>query len=160
MNQMNPVHTFSTYFPKIHSNIIFPLLDRKIKFQFPLWILSWQWGRHGMTHVLLVLMGTLLCARQRQCQSRWVRDWPINKGCTWDRIALGLCICVSEKVRCTSAVCQARGLILITLSRDFVEVQWRSLFRSTSLGMQCTSYNAPPSSRKRAANRLPQASEG
>jgi hypothetical protein len=42
---------------------------------------------------------------------------------------------------------------LITLSRNFVEVWWRSLFRSTSLGMRCTSYNAPPTSRKRATAR-------
>jgi hypothetical protein len=41
----------------------------------------------------------------------------------------------------------------ITPSRNFVEVQWRSLFRNTSPGRQCTSYNAPPTSRKRAADR-------
>jgi hypothetical protein len=34
-----------------------------------------------------------------------------------------------------------------------VEVRWRSLFRSTSLGKRYTSYNAPPTSRKRAADR-------
>jgi hypothetical protein len=34
-----------------------------------------------------------------------------------------------------------------------VEVQWRSLFRSTSLGKRCTCYNAPPNSRKRATDR-------
>jgi hypothetical protein len=33
-----------------------------------------------------------------------------------------------------------------------VEVRWRSLFRSTFLGKQCTSYNAPPTSRKHAAD--------
>jgi hypothetical protein len=32
-----------------------------------------------------------------------------------------------------------------------VEVRWQSLFRSTSLGKGYTSYNAPPTSRKRAA---------
>jgi hypothetical protein len=42
---------------------------------------------------------------------------------------------------------------LITPSRNFVEVRWRSLFRSTSLDKRCTSYNAPPTSRKRAADR-------
>jgi hypothetical protein len=42
---------------------------------------------------------------------------------------------------------------LITPSQNFVEVQWRSLFRSTSLGKRCTSYNTPPTSRKRAADR-------
>jgi hypothetical protein len=41
---------------------------------------------------------------------------------------------------------------LITPSRNFVEVRWRSLFRSTSLGKRCTSYNAPLTSRKRAAD--------
>jgi hypothetical protein len=40
----------------------------------------------------------------------------------------------------------------ITLSRNFVEVRWRPLFRSTSLGKRCTSYNAPPSSRKHVAD--------
>jgi hypothetical protein len=39
---------------------------------------------------------------------------------------------------------------LITPSRNFVEAQWRSLFRSTSLGKRCPSYNAPSTSRKRA----------
>jgi hypothetical protein len=42
---------------------------------------------------------------------------------------------------------------LITPSRNFVEVRWRSLYRSTSLGKGCTSYNAPPTSRKRATDR-------
>jgi hypothetical protein len=36
---------------------------------------------------------------------------------------------------------------LITPSRNILEVRWRSLFRSTSLGKRCTSYNAPPTSR-------------
>jgi hypothetical protein len=43
---------------------------------------------------------------------------------------------------------------IITSSRKFVEVRWRSLFRSTSLGKRCTSYNAPPTSWNRAADRL------
>jgi hypothetical protein len=42
---------------------------------------------------------------------------------------------------------------LIPPSRNFVEVRWRSLFLSTSLGKRCTSYNAPLTSRKRAADR-------
>jgi hypothetical protein len=42
---------------------------------------------------------------------------------------------------------------LIFLSRNFVEVRWRSLFRSASLGKRCTSYNTQPTSRKRAADR-------
>jgi hypothetical protein len=42
---------------------------------------------------------------------------------------------------------------LITPSRNFVEVRWRCLFRNTSLGKRYTSYNAPPTSRKRAADR-------
>jgi hypothetical protein len=33
---------------------------------------------------------------------------------------------------------------LITPSRKFVEVWWRSLFRSTSVGKRCTSYDSPP----------------
>jgi hypothetical protein len=33
-----------------------------------------------------------------------------------------------------------------------VEVQGQFVFRSTSLGKQCTSYNAPPTSKKLAAN--------
>jgi hypothetical protein len=42
---------------------------------------------------------------------------------------------------------------LITPSWNSVEVRWRSLFRITSLSKRCTSYNTPPTSRKRAANR-------
>jgi hypothetical protein len=38
---------------------------------------------------------------------------------------------------------------LITPNRNFVEVRWRSLFRSTSLSKRCTYYNAPLTSRKR-----------
>jgi hypothetical protein len=41
---------------------------------------------------------------------------------------------------------------IITPSRNFVEVRWRSLFRSTSLGKRITSYNAPSTSWKRAAD--------
>jgi hypothetical protein len=48
---------------------------------------------------------------------------------------------------------QSSWIHLITPSRNFVEMRWRSLFRSTSLGKWCTSYNAPPTSRKRAADR-------
>jgi hypothetical protein len=49
---------------------------------------------------------------------------------------------------------QSSWIQLITPSRNFVEVQWRSLLRSTSLSKRCTSYNAPPTSRKhRAADR-------
>jgi hypothetical protein len=42
---------------------------------------------------------------------------------------------------------------LSTQIRNFMEVQWQSLIRITSLGKRCTSYNAPPTSRKRAADR-------
>jgi hypothetical protein len=49
------------------------------------------------------------------------------------------------------AVCKVRGLI--NPSPNFMEVWWRSLFRSTSLGKRCTSYNAPPTSPKRVADR-------
>jgi hypothetical protein len=35
-----------------------------------------------------------------------------------------------------------------------MEVRWRSLFRNTSLGKRCTSCNAPPTSRKRDADRI------
>jgi hypothetical protein len=34
-----------------------------------------------------------------------------------------------------------------------VEVRWRSVFPSTSLGKRCISYNAPPTSRKHATDR-------
>jgi hypothetical protein len=47
---------------------------------------------------------------------------------------------------------QSSWTYLNTPSRNFVEVRWRSLFRSTSLGKPYTSYNAPPTSRKRAAD--------
>jgi hypothetical protein len=40
----------------------------------------------------------------------------------------------------------------ITPSWNFVEVQWWSLFWSTSLGKQCTSYNTPSTSWKYAAD--------
>jgi hypothetical protein len=52
----------------------------------------------------------------------------------------------------TRTICKVRGLI--SLLR--VETLWRCgdgpLFRSTSIGKRLTSYNAPPTSRKRAAD--------
>jgi hypothetical protein len=49
---------------------------------------------------------------------------------------------------------QSSWTLIITPSRKFVEERWRCLFRSTSfLGKRCTSYNAPPTSRKYAADR-------
>jgi hypothetical protein len=48
---------------------------------------------------------------------------------------------------------QSSWIRLTTLNWNFIEVQWLSLFRSISLGKRCTSYNAPPTSRKRAAGR-------
>jgi hypothetical protein len=42
---------------------------------------------------------------------------------------------------------------LIIPSRDFMEVRWRSIFRSTSIGKRCTSYNAPPTYQKHATHR-------
>jgi hypothetical protein len=68
-------------------------------------------------------------------------------------------VCLRARA-CTRAVWKSSWthLHLITTSPNFVEVRWRSLFRSISLGKRCASYNAPPTSRKRAADRLPQAS--
>jgi hypothetical protein len=40
----------------------------------------------------------------------------------------------------------------ISPNQNFVEVRWRSLFRSTSLLKRCTSCNAPPTSRKGKRN--------
>jgi len=36
LSQMNPVHTFPLYFPKVHSNIIFPSIFRFLSGLFPL----------------------------------------------------------------------------------------------------------------------------
>jgi hypothetical protein len=60
----------------------------------------------------------------------------------------------------TKAIWKSSWTHVITPTRNFVEARWRSLFRSTSLGKRCTSYNAPSTSRKRAADRLTQASGG
>jgi hypothetical protein len=48
---------------------------------------------------------------------------------------------------------QISWIHLATPSRNFVGMQWRFLFRSTSLGKRCTSYNAPPTTRKQAVDR-------
>jgi hypothetical protein len=61
--------------------------------------------------------------------------------------------------KCTRVVWKVRVLILLLR----VGTLWRCgefLFRCTSLGKRFTSYNAPPTSRKRAAQRLPQTSGG
>jgi hypothetical protein len=47
---------------------------------------------------------------------------------------------------------------LFTPRWNFVEVRWRSLFLSTSLGKRCTSYNAPPTFRWSFPNFLPRSS--
>jgi hypothetical protein len=53
-----------------------------------------------------------------------------------------------KKIHLTSVTYEGRWKSswtqLITPSRNFVEVRWRSLFRSTSLGKRCTFYNASP----------------
>jgi hypothetical protein len=60
----------------------------------------------------------------------------------------------------TRAVCKIRGLALLLR----IETLWRCgdgfFFRSTYIGKRCNSYNAPPTSRKRAADRSLQASGG
>jgi hypothetical protein len=48
---------------------------------------------------------------------------------------------------------QRTWTLFISPSLNIVEVRWRPLFRSTSLGKRCTSYTAPRTSRKRAADR-------
>jgi hypothetical protein len=60
----------------------------------------------------------------------------------------------------TRAVWKSLWTHLITPSWNRMEVRWQSLFQSTSFGKWCTSYNAPRTSRKRAADRLLQASGG
>jgi hypothetical protein len=58
----------------------------------------------------------------------------------------------------TRAVCKAGGhtffffFFFFTPSRNFVDVRWRPLFLSNSVGKWCNSYNALPTSRKRAAD--------
>jgi hypothetical protein len=64
--------------------------------------------------------------------------------------ALTLCTKLTQKYE---GRLQGSWTHLITPRRNFVEVRWRSLFRSTSLGKGCTSYNSSPTSRKRAADR-------
>jgi hypothetical protein len=92
------------------------------------------------------------------CSQRYT-TWAIpaaNKIITWtyNEDKHGLSVAIDE------GRLQSSWSHLITPSRNFMEVRWRSLFWSTSLGKRCTSYNVPPTSRKRAADRLPQASGG
>jgi hypothetical protein len=59
---------------------------------------------------------------------------------------------LKKNMQITTAVCKVRGLTLLLR----VGTLWRredSLFLSVSLSRRCTSYNAPPTSRKRAAAR-------
>jgi hypothetical protein len=89
-----------------------------------------------------------------------------NKSCTLMRPNCSLCkpFCATNRfwrkcrVRCGlhdkyKGRLQSSWTHLVTPSGNFVEVWWRSIFRSTSLGKRCTSYNAPLTSRKRAADR-------
>jgi hypothetical protein len=72
-----------------------------------------------------------------------------DKGCqTTDRS-----VTASSWLRDLRRSLQSSWTQLITPSRNSVDVQWRSLFRSTFLGKWCTSYNAPPTYRKRATDR-------
>jgi hypothetical protein len=69
------------------------------------------------------------------------------------------CIYFSRASKCMDFRVKYKGCLrsswfhLITPSRNLAEMWWRSLFRSISVGKRCTSYNAPPTSRKRAADR-------
>jgi hypothetical protein len=62
-------------------------------------------------------------------------------------------ICVLQGDSYYEVRLQSSWTHLISPSRNFVEVGWRSLFRSISPGKRCTSYNAPLTCRKRAADR-------
>jgi hypothetical protein len=62
------------------------------------------------------------------------------------------CVCVCVCVCVHEGHLQSSWIHFITPTRNFVEVRWLSLFRSTSLGKQCTSNNTPPTYRKRAAD--------
>jgi hypothetical protein len=95
------------------------------------------------------------------CTSNLIAPGKFNHFCAefvlWNKCPyLFLCFCEGRL--------QSSWTHLITSSRNFVEVRWRSLFRNTSHGKGCTSYDAPPTFRKRAADRwslrnlLPQSS--
>jgi hypothetical protein len=87
----------------------------------------------------------------------------------WIDVNLVLLLLLIDWMGClfsTRAVWKVRGswTHLITLSQNFVEMRWWSFFQSTFLGKWCTSYDAPPTSRKHAVdhwslwNFLPQSS--
>jgi hypothetical protein len=90
-----------------------------------------------------------LCVVLKECLLMFISLWlsPETFGYTL------VCVCIFMYVWIYEGRSQSSWTHLITLSRNFVEVRWRSLFRSTSLGKRCNSYNAPPTSRKRAADR-------
>jgi len=75
----------------------------------------------------------------------------------WNSIYLENCFRYCDLLKyegCLKSLCTR----LITLSWNFMEGRCWSLFRSTSLGKQCTSYNASLTSQKCAADHLLQAS--
>jgi hypothetical protein len=90
-----------------------------------------------MCILLHILIGTLYCIRMKM-KLRWSH-------CAYGNECWIPCL---YEARLNSSWTH-----LITPSRNFVEVRWRSLFRNTSLGKRCTPYNAPPTPRKRAADR-------
>jgi hypothetical protein len=93
-----------------------------------IFVLYWLVRRH---------LFTVKCWRSGSCRNFPFSVWTCPQSLTtiyWSRL-------------------QSSWTHLITPSRNSVEVRWRSLFRNTSLGKRCTSYNAPLTSRKRAADR-------
>jgi hypothetical protein len=98
---------------------------------------------------------------------RMILNWIIRKGMwmelacdrdLWYKLCSSFALCYEGVSLMTFNFYEGRlkssWTHLVTPSRNFVEVRWRSLFRSTSLGKWFTSYNAPPTSPKRSASKF------
>jgi hypothetical protein len=116
-----------------------------------------MWHREGTSGSLLWtaiswLSKWLLTSQEGPCTLKSLGNVKskMNLGCHWFNVYFFK----PRLYLCTRSAWKVRGLTLfITPSQNFVEVRWRSLFPNTSCGKRCTSFNAPPTSRKRAADR-------
>jgi hypothetical protein len=79
----------------------------------------------------------------------------LNRCNWWSKVFTQLepCACMYVRMYIYEDRLKSSSIHVFTPSRNSVEVRWRSLFRSTNLGKRFTSYNAPLTSRKCAADR-------
>jgi hypothetical protein len=190
-DQMHSLHTFLPYFCKIHSSITLPSTSRSSEWSFPfrssnqnIVRISHPSSTYYMLHLshppwfdqVYKLWSSLLCSLLHPSNTSYFFSPDILLSTLYLNTLSVLHLLWETKFH-THTVLQVKLYFFIyerrlksswnhlfTVSWNFMEVWWWSLFWSTSLSKQCTSYNAPPTFQIHAAdhwllqNFLPQSS--